>query len=242
MSLRPSFIPVFASEEGGELGNNSMLIGGSTMYLSPDEAWPTCVTCSEPLVPLVQMNVSSEGTPDAFRALIPSVAPAGSSLATMVQLFVCRDHDCYEEATMDMDARSWNVRLATVPLVPPPSNAPHLLEARTEIENGEGFLPAQLVETWTAGKEETWHWERMMGDASDEFYCAPRARRGDETAWPLGPRQIQLCTGRRELIQLGDRDCWQENRPFGIMGLDGNIWIDTLVDPEVLTLGMSVTY
>lgn len=178
MSLRPSFIPVFASEEGGELGNNSMLIGGSTMYLSPDEAWPTCETCSEPLVSLVQMNVSSKGTPDAFRALIPSVAPAESSLATMVQLFVCRDRDCYEQATMDMYARSWTVRLATVPLVPPPSHAPHLVEARTQIEDGEGFLPAQLVETWTAGKDETWHWERMMGDASDEFYALHEPEKG----------------------------------------------------------------
>jgi hypothetical protein len=166
MSLRQSFIPVYASEEGEELNNNSMVIGGSTMYLSPDEAWPTCDTCSSPLVPLVQMNVSSENTPDAFRARFPS---AGGNLATMVQLFVCRDYDCFDSAMMQGEC-SWILRLATVPLVPPPSDAPHLVEGRTKIENGGGFLPPQLVETWTAGKDETMHWEVADSDCSDECY------------------------------------------------------------------------
>ncbi|KAJ7361219.1 hypothetical protein DFH08DRAFT_639849, partial [Mycena albidolilacea] len=151
----------------------SMLIGGSAMYLNPHEIWPTCDTCSSPLLmPPLQMNISSENTPDAFRVLIPSVAPAGGNLATMVQLFVCRANDCYDEASVIMpDQRSSIVRIATVPLVPQPENAPHLVKARTKIEGGHGFLPAQLVETWTAGKDETCHWERMLGTDSEEFYA-----------------------------------------------------------------------
>jgi hypothetical protein len=90
----------------------------------------------------------------------------------MVQLFVCRANDCYDEASVMMpDQRSWIVRIATVPLVPQPENAPHLVKARTKIEDDHGFLPAQLAETWTAGKDETWHWERMLGTDSKEFYA-----------------------------------------------------------------------
>ncbi|KAJ7805174.1 hypothetical protein B0H14DRAFT_1598637 [Mycena olivaceomarginata] len=252
MSLRPSFIPVYASEEGEELNNNSMLIGGCTMYLSPDEAWPICDSCSSPLVPLVQMNVSSENTPDAFRARFPSVPSAGRNLATMVQLFVCRDHDCFDGAMMQEEC-SWILRLATVPLVPPPSNAPHLAEERTKIENGDGFLPPQLVETWTAGKDETMHWEVADGDyESDEFYDLHEPERGLKL---LGHSErgkyhyVENCAAgdcvatQHELIQLGDQTCWDEGEALGIMGVLGNIWIQQCeTHPDQLTLGMSGTW
>ncbi|KAJ7361214.1 hypothetical protein DFH08DRAFT_843476 [Mycena albidolilacea] len=253
MCLRQSFIPVYASEEGGELNNNSIVIGGSTMYLSPDEAWPTCDTCSSPLVPFVQMNVSSENTPDAFRARFLSVPSAGGNLATMVQLFVCRDYDCFEGAVMQEEC-SWILRLATVPLVPPPSNAPHLAEGRTKIENGGGFLPPQLVETWTAGKDETLHWELDVGvrDYSDEFYNLHEPERGLKLLGHSergkyhyeGDCAAGDCAAKqRELIQLGDQNCWDADEALGIMGLLGNVWIqqcETHLDQ--LTLGMSGTW
>lgn len=171
--LRQAFVPVYASQPGTELGDHSMIIGGSIMYLKSDEAWPLCATCTHPLVPLVQMNVSSEKTPAAFRSHIPSVVPAGEGFATMVQLFVCPEYDCYNTSTTySTDTRSWIVRVVTVPVTPTSRDTLQTAEARAKIEQGTGFLPPRLVETWVPGKEETLDQELLWGqDDSEEFYA-----------------------------------------------------------------------
>ncbi|KAJ6486128.1 hypothetical protein C8R47DRAFT_529793 [Mycena vitilis] len=252
--LRQSFVPVYASQQTGKLGTNSMIIGGSDMYLTADEAWPVCATCKHPLVPLLQLNVSSENTPPAFRGLIPSVVPAGESLATMVQLFVCPGEECYDRSTGYSTAtRSWIVRVATVPLVP--SSAATRIGAETGIDgDGVGFLPAKSVQSWTPGKHETLHYELLWGqNDSDEFYAAHEPEPGlkllgnsvrgkyycSEDECPKTGRHE--FPSRRELIQIGDRFYeGEEDDALSLMATLGNTWIEQCVEhPEVLTLTMS---
>ncbi|KAF7337085.1 hypothetical protein MVEN_02145700 [Mycena venus] len=254
--LRLSFIPVYVSSPVAELGESSMLIGGATMYLKPDEPWPTCATCAHPLVPLLQLNASSEATPSSFRTLIPSPTPAKGArmLATMVQLFVCPEGDCYDTSTgYSTNTRSWVVRIATVP-VSPSADTPYWAEARAKIEEGNGFLPARVVEGWAIGKKETLDQELLWGqDDSEEFYAAHEPEPGLKL---LGHtvRGKYFCSdrecpragthehpSRRELIQLGDLHCdWEEDEALGMMATLGNAWIEQCVDhPEVLTLSMS---
>ncbi|KAJ7104386.1 hypothetical protein B0H15DRAFT_766310 [Mycena belliarum] len=254
--LAQSFTPVYASERAPELGHHSMVIGGSVMYLNPDEAWPTCPTCTHPLVPLVQLNVSSENTPDSFRAHIPGVVASGQSLATMIQLFVCPAYDCYDTSiTYSTDTRSWILRIATVPASPPAFSESHLEEARAKIEQGYGFMPVRMVETWVAGKEETLHQELMWDqDDSEEFYAAHEPEHGLKL---LGHtvRGKYYCSNdecpragthahpsRRELIQLGDRFSFgeEDEEALALMAMLGNTWIEQCIEhPEVLTLTMS---
>ena len=208
--LQQSFNPVYASEtpSSADIGENSMLIGGSSVYLSPNEPWPTCATCSQLLIPLIQLNVSSQSTPETFRSLLPSVLPHGQALATMLQLFVCRtgDSECYTHSLLySTTTRSWIFRVADVALTP--SDAPQVLP----------FLPLRLVETWAPGKEETIHEELMWDqDDSEEFYeehePAPGLKmlghsvRGTWISWSIAAhsivdnlsvlRQISLCGQR----------------------------------------------
>lgn len=145
------------------------------MYLKPDEPWPNCATCAHPLVPLVQLNASSEATPAAFRAFIPTPTPLQENHATMVQLFVCPEEGCYcPSVGHSSDTCSWLVRISTVPIIPPMnSDAFHLAEARAKIERGPGFLPARVIETWAVGKVETLDQELCWDqDDSEEFYAA----------------------------------------------------------------------
>ncbi|KAJ7218265.1 hypothetical protein B0H12DRAFT_329607 [Mycena haematopus] len=253
--LKQSFIPVHASPPVKTLGDCSMITGGAIMYLKPNEAWPTCATCTHPLVPLVQLNASSNATPAAFRALIPTPTPMEENHATMVQLFVCPEDECYDTSIgYSTDTRSWLVRIATVPVRPPADDALHLVEARATIERGPGFLPARVVETWAVGKVETLDQELCWDqDDSEEFYAAHEPEPGLKL---LGNtvRGKFFCSdddcprpgrhehpSRRELIQLGDRLCeWEEEDALGIMTTLGNTWIEQCVDhPDVLTLTMS---
>ncbi|KAJ6512552.1 hypothetical protein C8R45DRAFT_960712 [Mycena sanguinolenta] len=254
--LRQSFVPVPAPPSVQTLGDCSVLIGGATMYLKPEEPWPSCATCAHPLVPLVQLNASSEATPAAFRAFIPTLKPLPENHATMVQLFVCPEEGCYcPSVGYSSDTCSWLVRIATVPVsLPMTSDASHLAEARAKIERGPGFLPARVIETWAVGKVETLDQELLWDqDDSEEFYAAHEPEPGlkllgntvrgkffcsDEGCPRSGRHEFH---SRRELIQLGDRLCeWEEDEALGIMATLGNTWIEQCVDhPDVLTLTMS---
>ncbi|KAJ6523509.1 hypothetical protein DFH09DRAFT_1372439 [Mycena vulgaris] len=255
--LAQSFVPVYASQSAAELGNHSMIIGGPIMYLNAGETWPMCATCAHPLVPFIQINASSDSTPQELRTHIPGVVSAREGLATMVQLFVCPEYDCYNTSTTySTDTRSWIVRVATVPIDGPPSGEPQLAEARAKIEQGPGFLPARVVETWVAGKQETLDQELVWGqEDSEEFYAAHEPEPGlkllghsvrgkyycsDEDGCPQAGAHEH--PDRRELIQLGDqRNCeWDEDEALAMMSTIGNTWIEQCVDhPEVLTLTMS---
>lgn len=183
--LQDSFVPIYAERglANPGIGEDSMLIGGSVVYLTPTEVWPSCNTCAHPLVPLIQLNVSSPATPREFRGLIRSVALTGGPLMTMVQLFVCPVLDCYDTSTTySTDTRSWLVRSADVCIsnVGEDSVMVQRSEERAKIEDESLFLRARLVRTWEMGKKETldeeilWQW----GDYSDEFYTAHEPGRG----------------------------------------------------------------
>ncbi|KAJ7790577.1 hypothetical protein B0H14DRAFT_2939193 [Mycena olivaceomarginata] len=233
--LTQSFIPVYADPTVKQLGDCSMIIGGAILYLKPDEAWPHCATCGHPLVPLVQLNASNQ--------------------ATMFQLFVCPQEECYNTSTgYSTDTRSWLVRVATVPIIVSPVDGTARSAARAKIEQSTGFLPVHVVEAWAAGKEETLDQELCWDqDDSEEFYAAHEPESGlkllghtvrgkyycsDDECPRAGPHKHP---SRRELIQLGDLHCeWGEDEALGMMATLGNTWIEQCVDhPEVLTLTMS---
>ncbi|KAJ7183269.1 hypothetical protein C8R46DRAFT_1066432 [Mycena filopes] len=257
--LQQSFLPVYSELDTQD---PSMIIGGTVLYLKPGENWPTCATCSHPLIPFIQLNVSSEKTPAAFKALIPSVASPGQTQATMLQLFVCPEFDCYDHSTIySTDTRSWLVRIATVPLAIPPGDLPGGPEAREKIikgveRDGTGFLPRRVVETWIPGKEETLHHELSWGqDETEEFYAAHEPEEGlkllghtvrgkyycADDECPQGVQLPGQYHPRRELLQLGDRHCeCEEDDPLGVMSTLGNTWIEQCIEhPEVVSLTMS---
>ncbi|KAJ6549474.1 hypothetical protein B0H10DRAFT_1850943 [Mycena sp. CBHHK59/15] len=182
---------------------NSMLVGGSIMYLKPGEAWPVCATCVHPLVPLIQLNVSSAATPGGLRELTPSVVPDGGSLATILQLFVCPEPECYDTSTLySTDTRSWIVRVATVPLEPASAEGAQWSESRATVEEADQFLPARFVETWAAGKQETLHSELLWDqDDSEEFYAVHEPEPGLKL---LGHavRGTQSLMGRKDMISV----------------------------------------
>ncbi|KAJ7123295.1 hypothetical protein C8R43DRAFT_899590 [Mycena crocata] len=265
--LAQSFVPSKLGDDSQPFTDPaglSMIIGGSAMYLKPGERWPECATCKHPLVPFVQMNASSNFTPEEFRSVIPSVVAAEGALATMVQLFVCTVYDCYDTSVGYSTAtRSWLVRIATVPF--DTEDTADRLAAREKIEETTGFLPARIIKTWDAGKQETIHEERSFDeDESEEFYEEHKPEGGlkllghsvrgthrsirpgvSDPHWHPGKYECSddNCSGggphnefpvRRQLIQLGDYHCQWD------MATRGNVWIEQCIThPEVLNLSMS---
>ncbi|KAJ7123312.1 hypothetical protein C8R43DRAFT_899533 [Mycena crocata] len=234
-SLSPSFKRDVWGSRSSELGTHSMVLGGSAMYLKPGEQWPICSTCEHPLVPLVQINTSSNSTPEAFRLCFPSAAATGGPLATMLQLFVCPVDDCYIDSTRySTETPSWLVRIASVPLSAEPSASSQVVEARARIEQGQGFLPARILETWKAGREErmTIGEEELNEEDRDEldehgpkrglkllghavrgefstdfvfrFICINDFDPGPDTSCDEHPCKEEGDHDYRELIQLGD--------------------------------------
>ncbi|KAJ7049244.1 hypothetical protein C8F01DRAFT_1378755 [Mycena amicta] len=260
-SLRPSFLPVFANADSVSTlvsdTHNSLVIGGPTLYLSPSEAWPLCATCASPLVPLIQLNVSSPNTPAAFREFIPSVALSNLEMMTLVQLLVCPQPECYLDSIgYSTDTRSWLLRLVTVPKdsATPRSHSSDS-EIIAKIENDTGFLPARVVETWTEGKMESvdYIWGPETPDQEEhrlqpglkllgfpehgKFYCSEdECPGGDSNAHSGIEYPYTTC-----LIQLGDRHSeWAEDEALGLMAALGNTWIEQCkLHTDELTLTMS---
>ncbi|KAJ6504029.1 hypothetical protein DFH09DRAFT_1201680 [Mycena vulgaris] len=225
--LAQSFVPFHAPNLAAESGHHSIIIGGPIMYLTQ-----------------ARLGLRARRAP-----ILCGVVSAREGLATLVQLFVCPEHDCYNTSTTySTDTRSWIVCVATVPIAAPPSGEPQLAEARTKIEQGPGLLPARVVETWVAGKPKTLDQELVWGqEDSEEFYTEHEPEPGLKLLSHSvrdGCRQAGAHEhpDRRELIQLGDqRNCeWDEDEALAMMSTIGNTWIEQCVDhPEVLTLTMS---
>ncbi|KAJ7123306.1 hypothetical protein C8R43DRAFT_933110 [Mycena crocata] len=256
--LSKSFVPKMIRPEqevelSPGLGNHSMIIGGSVMYLKPDEPWPTCNTCQRSLVPLVQINVSSESTPEAFRSCFPSAVAPGGPLATMLQLFICPDSEegCFEESSRDVTDPSWLVRIATVPLSADSDANNHVAEGRpgaeSDSEDGPGFLAAHIVEGWQAGIEETILSRKELAknwgvskDRAKELYAAHRPREG----WKLLGHSVWWEDDRGEVdcFQGGDghdHPSWRELIQIGEFELVMlyNVWIAQCIHhPECVTL------
>ncbi|KAF7312757.1 hypothetical protein MIND_00290800 [Mycena indigotica] len=237
---RPCFLPVYSETTPLPITDSSLITGGPNIFLSSDEPWPRCPTCAFPLVPLIQLNASSEQTPAAFKALIPSVMPADSDAMTMLQLFVCPQEDCYDEAIgFSTENKSWLLRLATVPKRS--THRPQDREIVARIENDTGFLPMRVVERWTEGKQESFDY--IWGPETDEeeqfrlepglklmgypergkFYCSDEGcPKGDSNAHAGEPWPYLKC-----LIQLGDCHYeWEDDDALGIMSVRGNTWIE----------------
>ncbi|KAF7300301.1 hypothetical protein HMN09_00913300 [Mycena chlorophos] len=264
----PCFLPVYAALNSESsrplslaLAENSMLIGGTSMYLAPDEPWPLCATCTAPLVSLLQLNASSSHTPAAFRAHIPDLDAPESTKMTLLQLFVCsqEDGDCFAESLgYATETRSWLLRFVHIRKAraeePRPQDA-DIIARLAEPGTGTGFLPARFVTQWTQGKTESFkYFEGLEADDDEDdrltpglkllgvpergkFWCSEEYCTGGDSNSHAGVDHFSW----RSLIQLGDRYCeWEEDNALGCLDWLGNVWIEQCkVHPEVLTLTMS---
>ncbi|OJT03274.1 hypothetical protein TRAPUB_6141 [Trametes pubescens] len=161
----------------------SALFGGSTPYLQADEEWPCCKTCGHTLIPYLQINLSSERTPQEFRQYLPPLDPKGT---TLFQIFICAEEtdsgSCFEAWVMQVEeGESWIVRRVRVDADATGlgASAAHD-EARATLEEEDQFIPERVIAEWTAGNPETEHWEAAgsSADFDEAFYEAHKPADG----------------------------------------------------------------
>ncbi|KAL1944836.1 hypothetical protein VTO73DRAFT_2456 [Trametes versicolor] len=236
----------------------SALFGGSTPYLQADEEWPLCKTCGHTLIPYLQINLSSERTPQEFRQHLP---PLESEGVTLFQIFICAEEtdsgSCFEAWVMQVEeGESWLVRRVRVDADATGLDASVAHDqARASLEEDQ-FIPERIITEWTAGNPETEHWEAAGSgaDFDEAFYEAHKPAEGlkllgygvrgkfynTSSGDPLGQ-----CTAGdggphfdwRCLIQLGTRD---EDNPIYTTG---NIYMNQCEQhPEVFEAVCSGTW
>ncbi|KAI0820896.1 hypothetical protein BC628DRAFT_1329420 [Trametes gibbosa] len=223
-------------------GDVSAIRGGSTPYLAAGEEWPRCTNCAHELVPYIQINVSSEQTPAAFRAHV--LPPPGTGGTTLLQLFVCAEETdsgyCFEAWTMQQvegNGESWllrTVRVVDTAGVGEPESVPAHDAVRAKLLEAEELLPERVISTWTAGRQETLDQESYW-DYPEGFYEQHEPAEGLKLlGYPtLGKfytsaRDTEACNmgddgphnDWRCLIQLGTRE---EDNPFYTTG---NIFVN----------------
>lgn len=158
-------------------GEVSAVFGGSTPYLQADEEWPRCKTCGHAFIPYLQINLSSEKTPQEFRQHVPPLVPEG---ATLLQIFICAEEtdsgSCFEAWAMQVEeGESWLVRKVHVDADATgivTASAAHD-EARAKLDEEGQLIPERVISEWAAGNPETEHWEASSSADFDEaFYEA----------------------------------------------------------------------
>ncbi|OSD03242.1 hypothetical protein PYCCODRAFT_1434657 [Trametes coccinea BRFM310] len=164
-------------------GDFSALYGGSHPALKADEKWPRCETCANrtPLVPYLQINLSTECTPAEFRNLVPPLRPDG---VTLFQVFVCTAYgenpgNCFEDwISGAAEGKAWLVRVVHFD-----GDADGLLASEAaEFQEAQRSLVTELVPTqrivatWTPENPEVPHRETLFQlgctDYDEEFYDA----------------------------------------------------------------------
>ena len=122
-AARPCWVPDCAEEDGSSLNSKF----GGTPWLAPDETWPACGYCAEPLRFFVQLN-SVELPPES-----------GEVFRGLLQLWYCTSRECAP------DAEGFGAfgRLQLARLVPSPA-------APTAKPNpGSDPFPARRIIGWT---------------------------------------------------------------------------------------------
>ncbi|KDQ55140.1 hypothetical protein JAAARDRAFT_208880, partial [Jaapia argillacea MUCL 33604] len=125
--LRVAYRPVFYSAaEESELPLHpydiSATLGGSDIYLSPEEEWPICPACNHFLIPIIQINLSSPGTPQQLRDCVlqhnQQKIAHGRAGESFLQFFACpnpeggNNFDCFGDALGQDGSPSWVLRVA----------------------------------------------------------------------------------------------------------------------------------
>lgn len=191
--LRPAFKPIYIpSRVEHPISQVAVIVGGKIIYFEDDEPWPVCPSCSEPLIPYIQLNASSRANPDAFRQLVPPPSNHGRSV-TILQLLVCMGSKslygtCFQAATTYATTDvSWVLRFihlspsqaAVLPTIsleaaesPPAAKTVTEQRKQSYARLEDKFLPVRNITAWTHANEETMHeminWNWVNDD--DAFY------------------------------------------------------------------------
>ncbi|KDQ55138.1 hypothetical protein JAAARDRAFT_341960 [Jaapia argillacea MUCL 33604] len=118
--LHLPYIPVYYTpselSQLSHLQDASATVGGGEAYLSPPENWPECPSCSNPLIPIIQINLSSPGTPKQFLDYLGLDPLHYEKIGdSFFQLFVCPEEEqwgmnCFLNNLMDYSC-SWVLRV-----------------------------------------------------------------------------------------------------------------------------------
>ena len=154
----------------------SAIFGGSQPALRPGADWPRCGVCDEPLIPYVQINVSSPHTPSEFRQAV-AVRPGEPGHSVVLEVLVCAADEgavCFQDCVVSGGAESpaWLVRVVQLERV----DAAQGEAARAEMGEDKFFLPLKVISGWAAGRPEMVH-EAANYDYDEELYAghAPKA-------------------------------------------------------------------
>ncbi|KAI0364634.1 hypothetical protein BV20DRAFT_974197 [Pilatotrama ljubarskyi] len=229
-------------------GDISAVFGGSNPYLQTGEEWPRCKHCQHTLVPYIQVNVSSERTPQAFREHVPPLQGADDGGATLFQLFICAAESdegptCFESwvvnYTDEHTEDSWLLRRVRVDAVANGVSFGGLGAhdaVRAALEEEDLLIPERVISGWRAGTPETVHWEVADPETFDQaFYDAHEPAEGLKLlGYPVQGKfhctstDDGLCAAGDEgphdawrcLIQLGTRE---DDNPIYTVG---NMFVD----------------
>ena len=180
LDLLTPYFPVYATPEESSSSDIpdpdiSAILGGSVPILKPDEGWPRCMACNEPLIPYIQVNISSPQTPQEFRERFATSSEPGTT--RVFQVFVCvSENECLTDTlvTGDPDGGAWLIRVLHVST----ANRKTVEEMRDGMGSDVSFISERIITHWTAGRPEVEH-DEVNWHLSTELY------QQHEPAWGL---------------------------------------------------------
>ncbi|RPD81349.1 hypothetical protein L226DRAFT_608597 [Lentinus tigrinus ALCF2SS1-7] len=157
-ALLTPYFPVYAPSAESVTPNIldpsiSAILGGDHPVLLPGKAWPRCGICNFPLIPYIQVNVSSPQTPSEFRQKVGVRPEPGHTV--IFQVLVCAEDEnaaCFQDAIVAADASACLVRV--VQASPSAEDDPVVKATRAEIADDKFFMEARVITGWTAGRPE----------------------------------------------------------------------------------------
>lgn len=188
--LRTAYIPTYA-EPGTPAAlldrSTSAVLGGSTPALRPGEPWPRCAECDKPLVPYIQINLSSPHTPAAFRDRFPGLADGGKDdgRTPIFQVLVCAEDEnaeCLQDNVVsNPEGGAWLIRVVHVT----EEDLAAVENARKEIGEDRFFVVERVISGWAEGMQEVEHCEVNWGLEDDIYERHAPAEGLKLLGWPV---------------------------------------------------------
>ncbi|KAI0758157.1 hypothetical protein C8Q74DRAFT_1221853 [Fomes fomentarius] len=150
----------------------SAIFGGSNPVLQPREEWPRCSVCDAHLIPVLQINVSSLGTPSEFRERIAVQPPPGQHV--ILQIFVCAEDEeasCFSKSIIGGGGEG-GFLVRVVRLAPGTANTAAVHAARAEMGEDKFFIEQRVITRWVAGNPEMLHEAVSDEEYNEEIYQA----------------------------------------------------------------------